>query len=257
VKLLALDTAAEQCSVALWVDGAITAREALAPPTHAERILPMVAEILAEGETTLARLDAVAFGRGPGAFTGVRLAASIAQGLAFAADLRVIGISDLAALAHQALGLPAAPEYVLVCQDARMAEVYWAAYRRIAAAEPSAASAPPGVELLGREQVGPAAEVFPPPEVSAPVGLSTLELDSAAQTLLYWGVGSGFGAYPELKAQLETRLPGGLALIRSDLRPHAREVAQLAARAGLAAARPPEDALPVYLRDDVATPAAR
>jgi tRNA threonylcarbamoyladenosine biosynthesis protein TsaB len=254
VKLLALDTAAEQCSVALWVDGAMTAREALAPPTHAERILPMVAEVLAEGAMSLARLEAVAFGRGPGAFTGVRLAASIAQGLAFAADLPIIGISDLAALAQQAFGLPGAPDHVLVCQDARMAEVYWAAYRRIAAT-PSAVPAPgasiaaalPGVELLGREQVGPATEILPP----------ALEPDSASGTSPYWGVGSGFGAYPQLATQLEARPAGRLAMIRSDLRPHARDVAQLAAREGLAAARPPEDALPVYLRDDVATPARR
>jgi tRNA threonylcarbamoyladenosine biosynthesis protein TsaB len=232
VRLLALDTAAEQCSVALWVDGVLTMREALSPPTHAERILPMIAEVLAEGQARLPELQAMAFGCGPGAFTGVRLAASIAQGLAFAADLPVIGISDLAALAQQAFALRGAPDRMLVCQDARMAEVYWAAYRR---GVPTAGGLP-GVELIGRERVGPIAEVNVPAEAER-----------------FWGVGSGFAAYPELGAGLAA----GGAAIRSDLRPHAREIAQLAAGAGLAAARPPDEALPVYLRDNVATPAQR
>ena len=231
MRLLALDTAAEQCSVALWLDGAVTAQAALAPPTHAERILPMVQAVLAEAAVALTSLDAVAFGRGPGAFTGVRLAASVAQGLAFAAGLPGIGLSNLAALAQQALASAGAPEFMLVCQDARMAEVYWAVYRRAGGAAPAEA-ARPGVALVGSERVGPAAAVTAP--------------DGA------WGVGSGFAAYPELRTRLAATLP----VIDTERRVHARDIAQLAAWGGLAAAGPPETALPVYLRDDVATPRA-
>ena len=99
MKLLALDTATEACSAAVWVDGAVLERYELAPRRHAALILPMIEAVLAEAGLSPPQLDAIAFGRGPGAFTGVRIAVGIVQGIAFAADLPVIPISTLAALA--------------------------------------------------------------------------------------------------------------------------------------------------------------
>ena len=99
MKLLALDTATEACSAAVWVDGAVLERYERAPRRHAALILPMIEAVLAEANLTPLQLDAIAFGRGPGAFTGVRIAIGIAQGIAFAADLPVVPISTLAALA--------------------------------------------------------------------------------------------------------------------------------------------------------------
>src|ERR1700691_6026287 len=118
MKILAIDTATECCSAALWIDVGLLVREELSVRGHAaQRILPMVRELLRESAVALGELDLIAFGRGPGAFTGVRLA--------FAAKLPVMPISDLRAVAQQALDLPGADAHVLVCQDARMAEVYW------------------------------------------------------------------------------------------------------------------------------------
>lgn len=132
-RILALETAGEACSVALLEthsDGDVALRERfeLAPRKQTELVLPMVEQLLAESGLTLKQLDAIAFGHGPGAFTGVRVAAAVTQGLAFAADLPVVGVSTLAALAltvqqHQAA------EQVIACFDARMGEVYLGAYR--------------------------------------------------------------------------------------------------------------------------------
>jgi tRNA threonylcarbamoyladenosine biosynthesis protein TsaB len=182
-------------------------------------------------------LDAIAFGAGPGAFTGVRLAASITQGLAFAAGLPVLPVSTLRASAQQALWPPAGAEpqvarlaaraeAVLVCQDARMGEVYWAGFRRgdgVAVADTA--------EAVGR----PAAV------------LAALADYRPRQALC--GAGSGFAVYAELSG-----LRGRLSPVLEQLEPHAREIALLAAHAGLADARPPSEAQPVYLRNDVASP---
>src|SRR5512143_4123979 len=124
MKLLALESSSDRCSVALWCDGARSSRCSDGARTHSELMLPFVDSLLAEAGLRVSSLDAIAFGAGPGGFTGLRLACGVAQGLALAADLPVIGVSSLEALA---LGCGARQAYV--CVDARMNEVYCAAYR--------------------------------------------------------------------------------------------------------------------------------
>jgi len=223
VKLLALDTSTELCSAALWLEGSLSAREATRDRGHSELILPMIDELLGEADLGLRQLDAIAFGRGPGAFTGVRLAAGVAQGLAFAADLPLLPISDLRALAAQALLLPGAPPRALICQDARMGEIYWGCFERVAEA----------IYPMGPEAVAtPGTVVLPPAWTGERV----------------CGAGSGFAAY----ASWLRSAVGTLTAVFPDLRPRASEVALLAAYDGMASALPAEQAQPVYLRDDVA-----
>ena len=227
MKILALDTATENCSAALLTDAGVTTREERLTRGHAGRILAMVAEVLDEAGVSLAQLSALAFGRGPGAFTGVRLAASISQGLALGAGLPVVPVSDLRALAQRVFAVSPQARAVLVCSDARMQEVYWGAFER----------GPDGLALaVGDERVGPAAAVA---------------LPSAWEGARVLGAGSGFAAYPELEARLIAQ--GGT--VRADLLPRAEEIARLAAeevRAGRQLGA--EEAVPVYLRDDVARP---
>jgi tRNA threonylcarbamoyladenosine biosynthesis protein TsaB len=237
MKLLAIDTATEACSAALSLDGVqVTQRYEVLPRGHAERILPMVDELLREAGTKLAALDAIAFGCGPGSFTGVRLAASVVQGLAFGAGLRVIPVSTLRSVAQLALEAQPAARSVLVCNDARMQEVYWGAFRRGTAAAMGATGAQWCAESAGPERVGPAGSV----EWSATPGDPTP-----------LGAGRGFAAYPELLARLGPSLAGVLP----DLLPSAAAVLRLA-WFELAAGRTlaPELAQPTYVRDDVARP---
>ncbi len=129
MRILAIDTATEACSVALWNDGTIFAHFEECPREHTQRILPLVKTILTEGKTALTDLDALAYGRGPGSFTGVRIGIGIAQGLALGADLPMIGVSTLATMAQGAWRMTGATR-VLAAIDARMGEVYWAEYTR-------------------------------------------------------------------------------------------------------------------------------
>ncbi|MDE2090893.1 MAG: tRNA (adenosine(37)-N6)-threonylcarbamoyltransferase complex dimerization subunit type 1 TsaB [Gammaproteobacteria bacterium] len=224
MKLLALDTATENCSAALWLDGQVTERVQAAPKVHAEQILPMVQALLSVAGLSLSQLDALAFGRGPGGFTGVRVAAAVIQGLAFGAGLPVVPVSDLMALAARAQHAHGVDQ-VLACLDARMGEVYWCAYTASAGADLT----PCLEERLGI-----------PDTVSPPVAKS------------WFGAGSGFAAYGTL---LQARLGTGLQGYDDALLPAARDVAMLAVRAlargEMVAA---EEALPVYLRDRVAWP---
>lgn len=224
MKLLALDTATEACSVALLADDRVHARWEELDRGHSDRILPMVREVLDEAGLELAALDALAFGRGPGAFTGVRLAASVAQGLALGAGLPVVPVSNLQALAQAALDADAACRCVVACADARMGEVYCGAFER---------NAEGLARAVGDERV------LPPAGVVLPAGWLAGEVT---------GVGRGFRAYPSLGPLAAT-----LAAVRADVLPDARAIAQLA-RPLAAAGRtvPPEEAIPVYLRDDVA-----
>jgi tRNA threonylcarbamoyladenosine biosynthesis protein TsaB len=225
VRLLALDTATECCSAALLVQDRLLTREEELARGHAERILPMIDALLAEARVGLQELDGIAFGRGPGSFNGVRLAASITQGLAFGAGLGVVPVSDLRALAQRLFDEEGGMTRVLVCNDARMQEVYWASFER-------------GADGLARElsaeRVGPPGSVCLPPAWP----------DAA-------GLGRGFAVHPALRGLAGVRLSEGW----DRLLPRAAEVARLAA-AELAAGRllGPEAAVPVYLRDDVARP---
>jgi tRNA threonylcarbamoyladenosine biosynthesis protein TsaB len=234
VNILALDTATENCSAALLIDGSVRAREIEMERGHAERILPMIDELLSEAQVSLSQLDAIAFGRGPGSFTGVRLAATVTQGLAFGSGLGVVPISDLQAVAQRALGaaIVPTPARILVCNDARMSEVYWACFER---AEDGL------MRLEGDEHVSKPGEVRLPPSWTTATA-----------------AGRGFIAYAAtLSAALPTVSPGPASLpgtsSLTQLLPRSIEIADLAApsvRAGRLL--PPEAAIPTYLRDNVA-----
>jgi tRNA threonylcarbamoyladenosine biosynthesis protein TsaB len=228
MKLLALDTATEACSVALHVDGRVLTREREFEREHADHILPMVDEVLTEAGLALDSLDALAVGRGPGGFTGVRLAISVAQGLAFGAGLPVVLVSDLRAVAQRALDLEPGVARVLACNDARMQEVYWAPFERDAAG----LAQPTGPE-----------RVSPPSEVSLPPNWHHEGMGICA-------AGRGLRAQPQIRA----RLPDQVVVLDA-LLPRAAEIARLAlpeAEAGRTV--PAEEAMPVYLRDNVAHP---
>ncbi len=225
MRILAIDTATEACSAALLVDETIHARYELAPQQHARLILPMMEALLVESGCTLAQLDGLAFGRGPGSFTGVRIAASVIQGLAFATDLPVVGISTLAALAQQVVDEHQASA-VLTAFDARMEQVYWGAYWRQESGL---------VQLQGEEQV------CDPHEVPMPEGRDWV------------AAGSGWSAYGDVLARQV-----GMELVAHypQAMPHARGILRLAQAAfmrgeGVAA----EQAQPVYLRNNVANKA--
>jgi tRNA threonylcarbamoyladenosine biosynthesis protein TsaB len=224
LKILAIDTATEQCSVALRIGDVTLARGLVTPRGHADLVLPMVQEVLTESGLTLKQMDALAFGRGPGAFTGVRIAVGVIQGLAFAADLPVIGISNLAAVAQQSIMQDAE---TLVCMDARMGEVYWGRFQFI-----DGLVAPTSIE-----------------QVSAPERV--IESQRDGNWIPKRAVGTGFGAYPVLARHFAA------SDLNATLLPHAREVALLASRdylSGLAVSA--EQAQPVYLRDKVTHVAA-
>ena len=223
MKLLALDTATESCSAALLIEDRLIGREERLERGHAERILSMTDQLLAEAALTLPSLAAIAFGRGPGAFTGVRLAAGVAQGLAFGAQLPVVPVSDLRAVAQRALDEHPRFSQVLICNDARMQEVYWGCFER----GPQGLAAPVGIERVG----APAGVLLPPSWTGAVLG-----------------AGSGFAVYPELR-----RDPGGwVRSVEAAILPRAHEIARLAV-SEVSAGRvlPAEQALPVYLRDEV------
>jgi len=220
MNLLAIETATEACSVALLHGDALIDRTELAPRRHAELVLPMAEDLLAEAGIARRQLDAIAVGQGPGAFTGVRLAISVAQGLALALDIPVIPVSSLAALAMQA---PSNGAAILAAIDARREEIYAGMFRFDAdgLAEP-----------LERERVL-TASVLTMPEAEA------------------WNVlGTGWRAYGDA---IRERLPSPPRWADGDRYPQARDVARLAAPLFAAGkGMPPEQALPVYLRDKVA-----
>jgi tRNA threonylcarbamoyladenosine biosynthesis protein TsaB len=221
MNLLSIDTATEQCSVALSIGGIIHSREVPTARSHADMILPMIDELLRKHQITLSKVDGLAFGRGPGSFTGVRIAVSVAQGLAFANRMKVVGISNLAAIAQQVVKTRklVAQSSVLVCMDARMQEVYWGVYQ---------VQENGLVRLRGEERV------------SSPAIVGVSEIDIAV------GVGTGWSAYPGLRASFP-ELP-----LDDTLLPRAIEIAELgSAQFALGLAVDAVEAQPVYLRDQV------
>ena len=220
MRVLALDTATEACSVALLSGDEFISRSAEGGRSHAQQVLEMVEAVLAEAEGSLSMLDGIAASIGPGAFTGVRISVAVAQGLAFGAGLRVVPVSTLEALALQTV--QSGGRLALACLDARMGEVYWGCF---------AADLARGLIASCPASVGPPESVVLP----APGA--------------YRGIGRGFGAYPALAA-----LPG-LKLDPKDTTalPNAREFARLGAlRLQRDEGMDPADLSPLYLRDKVA-----
>jgi tRNA threonylcarbamoyladenosine biosynthesis protein TsaB len=221
MKLLGLETSGEACSAALLVDGAIVQRLELAPRRHGELILGMLEALLEDGGLLLPDLDAIAFGRGPGSFTGVRIAVAVAQGIAFGAGLHTVPVSTLAALAqgeHRRSGR----RRILAALDARMGEVYWGCFEL----GPRGVMVPQGPEL-----------VCPPDQVPAPLGLG------------WWGVGPGWAAHAEaLRARIGDALEGTSGDEICEAQDIVRIGAVTAGEGGLVA---PELACPLYLRDRV------
>lgn len=219
---LALDSATEACSVALWLDGRVLERHERVDREHTQRLLPMLKSLLAEGGLAFTQLDGMACGIGPGSFAGVRIGVGVAKGLALANDVPVVGVSSLAMLAQGAMRRPSVQRVVAVI-DARMREVYAGAYLR-------------GVD--GRAESCEADRVCPADQLAPLQGTGWI------------GVGSGWGPY---------RVPLGIALgvevgeVDAPALPTAADALTLAV-AALAAGRgrSADTLVPAYLRDRVA-----
>ena len=212
MRIAALETSTEWCSVALWVDGEITSLEQRAGHRHAEMALPLLRRLLLRRDTSESAIDAVAFGAGPGSFTGLRIACGIAQGLAIGRGIPVLGVSTLDAIAEES-----GAARVIVCVDARMREVYYAS-----------------LERAGGEWRASRAVCVPPAAVQRPPGDG------------WCGCGNGFAVYPELLAKMVTRV---LPEVHPSASAIARLAApRIAAGEGV----DPSLAAPLYLRDKVA-----
>ncbi|RDX37562.1 tRNA (adenosine(37)-N6)-threonylcarbamoyltransferase complex dimerization subunit type 1 TsaB [Kangiella sp. HD9-110m-PIT-SAG07] len=224
-NLLVIDTATEACSVALQYENQLFTRSKVAPREHGELILPMVDEILSEAGLKLTQLDAIVYGQGPGAFTGLRICISVVQGLAFGADLPVIGVSSLQAMAQasrDSLGV----EHVLSAIDARMGEVYWGQYE----------SDVNGImQLVGQETV------------CAP---NVVTVSNADSSKVYSAVGTGWKTYAK---ELSETLNLPTVIHKEPLYPYAEAMLPKAVELyKQGEAIPAEQAIPVYLRDNVA-----
>ena len=221
MKLLAVETSTEACSAALYLDGEIEERFEIAPREHTKRILPMIDELMAEAELKPQQLDAIAFSCGPGSFTGVRIATGITHGIALGADLPVVPVSTLAALAQHFFNHNS-ENRAFTAMDARMGEIFWGVYQK---------DAQGFARLIDKEAVTPATEVL-------------------FSQLSGVGIGSGWGVYTD---ELSTKLGDLVQRYESEPLPRASAIVQLGADAfakGLAV--DVEQAQPVYLRDKVA-----
>ena len=220
MKLLSLDTSTDACSVALRINNEMRMDYRIAPRQHTDIILDMIDGLLQESGTLLADLDCLAFGRGPGAFTGLRIAAGVVQGIAYGADLPVVPVSSLAALAQAASDKHDVSD-VLAVMDARMQEVYVGRYKSVN-----------GLMQCQGEEV-----VVAPDQVC---------VDDAG----IFGAGNGFAHYVD---ELKTRTMASLSGIDETLLPDAASVAKLAAEAFRQGhAVKAEQAIPVYIRNNVA-----
>jgi len=217
MNLLAIDTSTDSCSVAASRGETLFARSEPALHRQAERVLGMVEDLLADARLELRQIEGIAYGEGPGSFTGLRIAAGVTQGLAFARGIGVVGIGSLLALAQEAGG-----GKIIACLDAHMGEVYHAAYVKGRA---------------GWEEIS-APGLYKPEAIPVPPGRDWI------------GCGDGFAAHRE---RLAARLGDRVSEVRSDAAPGARAVLQLAIpRFAAGEARDAASALPVYLRDKVA-----
>jgi len=230
LKILAIDTSTDYCSVALELDGETHVRETRAGQNHSSLLLRMIDELLRGCGIQLKALDAIAYGEGPGSFTGLRITCGVVQGLAFGSGVPVVGISTPLAMAAGTQS-----RRVLCCVDARIQEIYHAAYQRVDAGSP--------------QETGDSADsaewrTVCEPSLCAPAQAPSLDGDG------WLACGSGLEAYGPI---LESRYAGQLAGIEPGRYPHARDIAALAARkvqrGELSAA---ETAAPMYLRDKVA-----
>ncbi len=225
MKLLAVETSTEACSAALYIDGIVTERFELTPKEHTKLILPMIDSLMSDAGLKPQQLDALAFSCGPGSFTGVRIATGVIQGIAFGADLPVVPVSTLAAIAQDFFDTHpegTTSDVAFTAMDARMGEIFWGVYQRDEQGY---------VELIGKEAVTPAVDVEFPDRIGV-------------------GVGSGWSVY---KQELMLRLAGRVSYCETDKLPRASAIARLGARGfeqGRAVAV--EQAMPVYLRDKVA-----
>jgi tRNA threonylcarbamoyladenosine biosynthesis protein TsaB len=220
MQILAIDTSTEFLSLALWLNGRVLSRDIHAGQTHSQKILPTLRTLLDEAKIELTALDGIAFGAGPGSFTGLRIACGVAQGLAFGANLPVVAVSTLQALAQQS-----GAEKVIACLDARMGEIYHAAYEK---------------------QNGEWLEVSAP-ALFKPEDAPKVNGDD------WVGVGTGWLVYPDVLQAVygeqlrETPKPD------HNSHPSAGAIAELALptfEAGLA--RPAYEAAPIYIRNKVA-----
>lgn len=224
-KILALDTSTDACSVALYIDGEVREDFRIIPRQHTKQLLPMVSEILDQAGLKVSQLDAVAFGRGPGSFAGIRIATGVAQGLAFAAQLPVIPVSTLAAIA-----LVSAEKYqverVVSTLDARMNELYSAAYEIRS-----------GLPVLLDSETVSAPQDIVLPEIVQPDGVN------------WFAAGKGWLYLEDMPAEVKSSIYDPVL----EIYPTAAAMARIAANE-LANGRTvkADDALPVYLRDEVA-----
>lgn len=227
IRILAVETATEACSVALWIDGEVRERFAVAPRRHAALVLPDIQTLLAGADLALSQLDALAVGRGPGSFTGVRIGVAVVQGLALGADLGVVPVSSLRALAR-GVAEETPHRRILAVLDARIDEIYAGGW--------SFANDPMGETLFSERVCAP-------------------EAAGEGAEGPWFGAGPGFAAYPE---RLAAALGQALIGVEAERYPHARQVAAIAAsELAAGAALAPERVVPVYLRDRVARRPAR
>jgi len=222
LNLLAIETATEACSVALSATGRVHARHLEVPRAHGDRLLEMIEEVLEAGDIGRERLDALAFGRGPGGFTSLRIGTGVVQGIGYALDLPVIPVSTLATLAQGARRVAGA-ERVIAAIDARMGEIYCGVFEL----DPDGLMRPAGPEV-----------VMPPSQFRCPAGGG------------WHGAGTGWDTYGE---ELTTTCGTALATARRHNLPEARDMIPLALAAWeRGESVPPDRAVPIYLRDRVA-----
>ena len=242
MRILALETSTEYCSCALSINGETRASHVLAGQSHSDLLLPAVARLMAQAGLAFSQLDAIAFGAGPGSFTGLRIACGAAQGLAFAHDLPVVAVASTEALAEGAARGHAATQ-VIAAFDARMGELYLAAYEWVggqgvgvgAGAGADAGDGVGGADADWRELLAP--------QLARPDGLPALPARTA-----WFGAGSGFAAYGAALLARYAPLQIDAACV-----PHAAAVAAIGARrAARGETVAAEHAAPLYVRDKVA-----